>query len=94
MGSATPQLPPNDIGGEPHRNAFNAAFEDLGLLWYWDSETWHKLAAKGAEDRALRDYLEAEHPHMLKAYDADFLVDAIRQAKSRRYASANSMLSR
>lgn len=41
------------------------AFEELNLDWQWD----------GSEP--LRAYIEREHPHLLRMYDADFLVSAI-----------------
>jgi hypothetical protein len=33
----------------------------------------------------IRRYLDSEQPHLLRAYDADFLIDAIEAAKSRFY---------
>ena len=41
------------------------AFEELGLECHWD----------GSEP--VRAYIEREHPHLLRVYDADFLVKAI-----------------
>ena len=68
---------------ETHRQAYNAAFEELGLSWHWDRVTYACLPAQGAE--GLRTYLEKEHPHLLRAYEADFLVNAIETAKRRCY---------
>jgi len=68
---------------ECERNAFNAAFEELGLCWHWDEETYAELQAISAEGERVRRYLESQHRHLLTAYDADFLVDAIRVTKSR-----------
>ncbi len=71
---------------EPHeleRNAFNAAFSELGLCWHWDENTYAELQAIAAESERLRRYVESQHRHLLTAYDADFLVDAIRVTKSR-----------
>jgi hypothetical protein len=47
------------------------AFEELGLDWHWD----------GSEP--VRAYIEREHPHLLRVYDADFLVNAIESICSR-----------
>ncbi|MEO8655023.1 MAG: hypothetical protein ABI409_12935 [Ramlibacter sp.] len=66
---------------EMHRQAYNAAFEELGLSWHWDSVTYACLPGAGRE--GLRAYIEKEQPHLLRAYDADFLVDAIEAAKAR-----------
>ena len=47
------------------------AFEELGLDWHWD----------GVEP--VRAYIEREHPHLLRVYDADFLVSAIESTSAR-----------
>jgi hypothetical protein len=82
---------PNEIqseaAGEMHRHAYNAAFDDLGLAWHWDCETWRALNTAGVEEQSLRRYVETQHPHLLRAYDADFLVGAIQNAKARHYSS-------
>ncbi|MGZ5181396.1 MAG: hypothetical protein ACXWC6_10905 [Ramlibacter sp.] len=62
------------------RQAYNSAFEELGLAWHWDRATYAGLPAGRP---GVRAYLEREHPHLLRAYEADFLVDAIETAKSR-----------
>ena len=71
----------NDPETEAHRQAYNAAFEELGLSWHWDPVTYACLPAEGPE--GLRAYLETEHSHLLRAYEADFLVNAIETAKRR-----------
>ena len=71
---------PNEHGLD--REAFNAAFRDLGLNWHWDVETYAVLLRLPGEKVRLRTYLEGHHPHLLKAYDADFLINAIQEAKS------------
>lgn len=66
---------------EMRRQAYNAAFEELGLSWHWDAVTY---ACLPAQDRnGLRAYLEQEQSHMLRAYEADFLVQAVETAKER-----------
>jgi hypothetical protein len=74
----------NDQEAETHRQAYNAAFDELSLNWHWDPITFACLPARGRE--GLRAYLEQEHPHLLRAYDADFLVNAIETAKARCFA--------
>ncbi len=68
---------------EFERNAFNAAFSELGLCWHWDERTYAELQSITAEGERLRRYVESQHGHLLTAYDADFLVDAICVTKSR-----------
>ena len=64
--------------------AYNAAFCELGLDWHWDRDTYAALLRHSpkAEVR-LRHYVETTHPHLLKAYDADFLVAAIQERKQK-----------
>jgi hypothetical protein len=69
---------------DAHRQAYNAAFDELGLNWHWDAVTFASLPAQGPE--RVRGYLEREQGHLLRAYDADFLVNAIEEAKSRCHA--------
>jgi hypothetical protein len=70
------------------RHAYNAAFEELGLSWHWDSATYARLQADGRD--AVRTYLETEQSHLLRAYEADFLVEAIEAARARCHASMTS----
>lgn len=70
---------------EGERRAYNAAFEELGLNWHWDPVTFACLSGTGAQ--ALRNYIEREQPHLLRAYEADFLVNAIETAKARSRAA-------
>ena len=74
-------------GADQERNAYNAAFYELGLRWHWDSATYDDLARRSAnEAERIRHYLSASQPHLLKAYDAEFLVDLIwhKQVQHRR----------
>jgi hypothetical protein len=75
----------DDQHAEAQRLAYNAAFDELGLSWSWDAETFSKLPA-GARQR-VQSYLEHEHPHLLRAYDADFLVQAVENTKERCFAA-------
>jgi hypothetical protein len=71
----------DDRSVEAHRQAYNAAFEELGLNWHWDPVTFACLPAPGRD--GLRAYLHNEQAHLLRAYEADFLVNAIETAKAR-----------
>lgn len=70
----------DDRQAEAQRQAYNAAFEELGLNWHWDPVTYACLPA-GA--RGVRAYIEQQHPHLLRAYDADFLVNAVETTRQR-----------
>lgn len=64
------------------RDAFNAAFRELGLRWHWDAAIFGELKHIAEDGERIRTYLETHQPHLLKAYDAPFLVDAVRSAKA------------
>jgi hypothetical protein len=65
------------------RNAYNAAFYELGLRWHWDSETYGELLARGgSRAEGIHHYLQTRQPHLLKAYDAPFLIQVIEEKKA------------
>ncbi len=71
--------------------AYNAAFYELGLRWHWDGATFAGLQPCGAEPQdRLRHYLQTQQPHLLRAYDLDFLVSAIEQRKAAHGARCES----
>lgn len=59
------------------RRTYHAAIDELGLEWQWDPETY----GQGAD--GLRAYLQKEQPHLLRVYDADFLVQAVESTLAR-----------
>jgi hypothetical protein len=77
-----------------HRNAYNAAFYELGLKWYWDANTYKSILPQSQEKDRIRVYLETHQAHLLKAYDADFLIDAIQTTKARCYDTLTACGSR
>ena len=78
-------LPPPQLAdlAEVERSAFNAAFYELGLRWHWDSETYEALASNPCERSRVRRYLETAQAHLLRAYEPEFLTDAILTTKDR-----------
>jgi hypothetical protein len=77
--SSHPGSPPAEL----ERHAFNLAFSELDLCWQWDERTYEELQAHGSERERLLAYVRLRHGHLLKAYEPEFLVDAIRQTMSR-----------
>lgn len=73
-----------DNEAEAHRHAYNTAFAKLGLSWHWDAATFFELTVQGRD--GVRTYLQTEQPHLLRAYEVDFLVEAIETAKASCYA--------
>lgn len=56
---------------------YNLACHELDLSWDFDTATY------GDGPEGLRAYLEKEQPHLLRAYDADFIVNAVESMKER-----------
>ena len=70
---------------EFHRNAFNAAFRELSLRCYWATSTYRNLSRLPEETERVQAYLKTQQPHLLRAYDAEFLVEVIIATKARCY---------
>ena len=68
---------------ETERNSYNLAFCELDLEWYWDANTYAGLQVVSEKQSRVQAYLEAHRPHLLRAYDADFLTNAIETVRSR-----------
>lgn len=62
--------------------AFNTAFAELGLRFRWDARTLYSLASIAGESARIAAYIEAHHPHLLKAYSMAFLCEAILERKN------------
>lgn len=69
---------------EVDRDRYNLTFHELGLEWYWDAKTYADLQARSSRS-VVHTFVETHMPHLLHAYDADFLANAI---ESRRAAPA------
>lgn len=62
---------------ESLRNAYNAVFCQMELDWYWDADTYRSLPPDADGRERLRAYVQRHRPHLLRAYEADCLIDAI-----------------
>jgi hypothetical protein len=62
--------------------AYNTAFAELGLRFRWDAQTLESLASIDGEQARIVAYIEATHPHLLNAYSAAFLSEAILAKKT------------
>jgi hypothetical protein len=56
---------------------YTAALDELGLSWERDP------ASYGPGREGLRAFLEREQPHLLRAYEADFLLEAVESTRAR-----------
>ena len=68
---------------EMERNGFNSAFSELGLDWHWDARIYADLQAIPEATDRVRTYVTQHRPHLLRAYDADFLANAIEALRTR-----------
>ena len=57
--------------------AYNTAFADLGLRFRWDTQTLNALASIEDEKARIIAYIESHQTHLLNAYSAEFLSEAI-----------------
>jgi hypothetical protein len=62
--------------------AFNTAFEELDLMFRWDAQTYLSLASADSDYGKIAQYIETHSPHLLKAYSAEFLCQAIVERKN------------
>lgn len=62
--------------------AFNTAFEELDLMFRWDAQTYRSLASADSDYGRIAQYIEMHCPHLLKAYSAEFLCQAIVERKN------------
>lgn len=69
--------------GDIQRQAYNMAFQRLGLRWHWDAETFAELSVTADEKERIRVYARTRQAHLLKVYDADALSDLIYSEKCR-----------
>lgn len=70
-----------DHAAEIERGAYNRAFSELGLEWYWDAGTYRQLQSSAGDRPVVQAYVEANHPHLLQAYAGGSLVTAIEKVR-------------
>lgn len=73
----------HDNASEVERGAYNRAFSELGLEWYWDAGTFDQLKTCSGDKDCVQTYIEVHHPHLLQAYDSGFLVAAVDSVRRR-----------
>lgn len=74
---------PNLTEAEVQRRAYSTAFLRLGLHLCWDPAAGSGSTEAVDEKEAIREFIRNRSPHLLKAYDADFLTDAVYLEKKR-----------
>ena len=78
-----------DNAAESERGAYNRAFSELGLEWYWDARTFEQLRTCNGDKHCIQAFIEAHHPHLLQAYDGGSLATAIDNVRRRLSESAH-----
>lgn len=73
---------------EDDRNAYNAAFRELGLPWRWDAETYQDLLRIPGEIERISTYLQTRQAYLLSAYETEFLSGLIYATRTRCQAAA------
>ncbi len=68
-----------------HRPAFNAAFKDCGLDWYWDETLYGELLRITGGKERIRHYAEHFAPAVSQQPDFDQLVQRLHRAKTAHY---------
>jgi hypothetical protein len=74
---------------EIERNAYNAAFRELGLRWHWDADTYQELRRLPEEMQRIGAYLQSHQSNLLRAYGSEFLSALIYATKSQCQMAAN-----
>ncbi|CAB3683797.1 HAD family hydrolase [Paraburkholderia rhynchosiae] len=70
-----------------HLHAFNAAFAEAGLDWYWDEALYtHLLKVAGGKERLLH-YWRIADPEEAEGSSVSSVIDAVHAIKTRHYAA-------
>ncbi|MDB5780980.1 hypothetical protein [Caballeronia mineralivorans] len=70
--------------------AYNSAFEELDLMFRWDVDTLQSLARAPGDHSRIAQYIDTHCPHLLKAYSAEFLCQAIVDKKNAHYEACRA----
>lgn len=69
-----------------HRVAFNQAFAEAGLSWYWDVTLYGKLLGVSGGKERIRYYLDYYQPGFPSPIIMDSFIAKLHQAKTQYYA--------
>ena len=76
-----------DTERDGHRVAFNQAFEEAGLDWHWDVDTYGKLLAVTGGKERMKFYVDEFRPDYEKPDNFDEMVAALHAAKTEHYTA-------
>ena len=75
-----------DTERDGHRPAFNQAFAEAGLDWYWDVALYGKLLAVTGGKERMKHYIDHYRPDYSKPADFDEMVADLHKNKTLHYA--------
>jgi beta-phosphoglucomutase-like phosphatase (HAD superfamily) len=70
-----------------HREAFNAAFAEVGLEWYWDEALYARLLNVAGGKERLLHYWRTIDPEEARGCKVKETIDAVHAIKTRHYAA-------
>lgn len=76
-----------DTERDGHRVAFNRAFEEAGVGWFWDETRYGELLRVTGGKERIRLFISEDWPELLREPDIDRRIKALHAAKTRHYLS-------
>lgn len=76
-----------DTEPEGHRVAFNRAFEEFGIDWYWSHEAYGRLLEITGGKERIRHHAASHPPELHGRIDLDTWIARLHKLKSEIYAS-------
>lgn len=76
-----------DTEPEGHRVAFNRAFDEFGVDWYWSNDLYGELLQVTGGKERIRHYAKTHAPELYGKLDLDTWVARLHAIKSEIYAS-------
>ena len=74
-----------DTEPEGHRIAFNRAFDEFGIDWFWSHDLYGELLAVTGGKERIRHYAESHPPELHGRIDLDTWVARLHKVKSEIY---------
>ena len=76
-----------DTEPEGHRVAFNRAFDEFGIDWYWSKELYGQLLGITGGKERIRAYAQTHAPELYGRIDLDTWIARLHALKSEIYAA-------
>ena len=77
----------SDTERDGHRVAFNLAFKEAGLDWYWNVKTYGLLLNVTGGKERIRYFIEEFQPAFEAPADLDVFIRQLHQTKTRNYVA-------